>query len=481
MTVLRCSAFCLLLLMLITANAFAAGFTFDGLGVKARGMGGAFRALADDWSAAYYNPAGYSRIQDNTIAGNLAVFHNRYSVEPNMMWGNEYESGYLNGQELYNHHANLNVPQGAILVRLPVWGETVWGLSIMQLFDQNQSWELFRNIPAYSETGYPHSQFYNNLDVVAFQVTAAKEFMDEKLSLGVGLALLRGDLIYNSVVLYDNPISSVDHRPFEKIPEWYNNDGMGWGFGFRVGALYEVTDDIDVGLVFTGPASINISGETDFQLYLADNRTLGQTYSESSEERYFLSGGRMYGHSDFETTLDLPASIGVGAAMRVNEKLTVDLDLEYTLWSAYEGFEFEYSNYNISVPSTDFDRLTGLMQTDISVPVDWENAGRAMLGANYKFREYVDLRGGFSVDQTVTNNETLLPQFMDLYTKYAYSIGVGFEVGFWHLDLAATYTHHGDAKTGAISYYDDDDLMDNLPGTYQADVYQTVLGISYRF
>ncbi len=485
MTVLRCFAFCLLLLAFIIPGAVGSGFTFDGLGVKARGMGGAFRALADDWSAAYYNPAGYSRIQDNTIAGNLAVFHNRFSIKPNVLWGEEYESGFLNGQEIYNHHSSLNVPQGAILVRLPIWGETVFGLSIMQLFDQNQSWELFRNIPAYAQTKFPRFQYYNNLDVVAFQLTGAREFMDEKLSLGLGLAVLRGDLIFNSLVLLDNPMPSpISDRPSEKIPEWYNNNGMGWGFGFRAGMLYRVSDNVDVGLVFSGPASINLSGSTEFAFFMADNPMLitEQNYSPVSEEYFFLSGNIQGSRAEFETTLDLPASIGAGVALRVGEKLTLDLDAEMTFWSRFKGFDFKFSNYDSqALPPENFTRLRSLTMTDISVPVEWEDAGRIMLGANYSLRDFVDVRGGLSIDQTAVGNQTLLPQFMDLYTKYSYSLGVGFEVGFWHLDLATTYTHHGDAEAATLSYYNDDDLMDNLPGYYKADVYQTVLGISYRF
>ena len=178
----------------------------------------------------------------------------------------------------------------------------------------------------------------------------------------------------------------------------------------------------------------------------------------------------------------MPASIGAGVALRVGEKLTLDLDAEITFWSKFKGFDFKFSNYdNATLPDTSFKNILSLIKTDISVPVEWEDAGRIMLGANYSLRDFVDVRGGFSVDQTVANNLTLIPQFMDLYTKYSYSLGVGFEVGFWHLDLATTYTHHGDAEAKALSYYNDDDLMDNLPGYYKADVYQTVLGISYRF
>jgi thiamine transport system substrate-binding protein len=44
----------LLLLALCSPGLLASGFENTGLGTTARGMGGAFRAVADDWSAAYY-------------------------------------------------------------------------------------------------------------------------------------------------------------------------------------------------------------------------------------------------------------------------------------------------------------------------------------------------------------------------------------------------------------------------------------------
>jgi len=480
MGVLRSIAFCLLLTLLILPDAFGSGFTYEGLGVKARGMGGAFRALADDWSAAYYNPAGYNRIKDNYLAANVAFFHNRYSVEPNVTW-NGYESGFYNGREIYNKHEIINVPQGAVMARLPIWGETVFGLSAMQLFDQNQSWELYHILPGFSWTNVGHKQFHNNLDVVAFQLTAAKGFMEERLSVGLGLALLRGDLIYTDLVLRDNPMAApINARPYDKIPEWYNADGRGWGFGYRAGLLYKVNDKIDVGLVYTGKTSIDISGETDFQFYIPEDTTLARNYFDTTEERYFINGEVEYVNSDFETTIDLPASIAGGVAMRPTEKLTLALDAEFTFWSQFEGFDFAFSNY-IGLPHSRLVHAQAMMTTDMKVPISWDDAASAMLGANYQMNDFFDIRGGFGIDQSPMKEETLIPQFIDLGTKYSYSIGVGFDVNFWHLDLATTYTHQPGLDVPTVSDVDGDGLMDNLAGYYKADNYQTVLGISYRF
>jgi len=489
MGALRFFACCLLLILLILPSAFGSGFMFDGLGVKARGMGGAFRALADDWSAAYYNPAGYNLIQDNQIAGNLAIFNNRFTAIPDITWDG-YESGYYNGIEVYNKHEVLNVPQGAILARLPmpVLGETMVGFSIMQTFDQNHSWQLYSNIPVYNTAVYPERQFDNNLDVVAFQVTMAKGFNEDKLSVGLGLSLLRGDLNYNSVIIRDNPYATetepelipIADRPYDKIPEWYSNNGMGWGFGYRFGLLYNVTEKLNFGVVFAGQTSIDITGESDFLYYLGDNPSLAQNYFDTTEEHYFLEGNVEHVTADFETSFDTPNSIGAGLAYQVNDKLTLALDGEYVFWSQFEGFEFAYTNYE-GLPRASLVRANELMTNDITVPVEWDDAGRVMAGANYKLNNFTELRGGFGVDQTALKEATFIPQFIDLNTKYSYSLGVGFEAGFWYLDIATTYTHHKDLGVPNQTDFDGDGLLDNFSGDYKADHYQTVFGISYRF
>ncbi|MDH4224003.1 MAG: hypothetical protein OEV55_10775, partial [candidate division Zixibacteria bacterium] len=51
--------FCLFLLLSYPlSNSNSSGLTPSGVGTKALGLGGAFRGLADDWSASYWNPAG---------------------------------------------------------------------------------------------------------------------------------------------------------------------------------------------------------------------------------------------------------------------------------------------------------------------------------------------------------------------------------------------------------------------------------------
>ncbi len=481
---LRYSVFLFLLLILLLPNVYGSGFTFDGLGVKARGMGGAFRAIADDWSAAYYNPAGYNRIKDNYLAANLAIFHDRYWAKPNVYWNDIYETGFYNGQDVANNHEILNIPQGGIVFRLPVWGETVFGLSGLQLFDENHRWRLYNNLPGYGPADYPGTQFYNNLDVVAFQATAARGYMNDKLSIGVGLQLLRADMTYSDLALRQNGMPSpLSDRPYDKIPEVYYNNGNGWGFGYRAGLLYDISEKLSAALVYAGKSSIKIDGSSTMDFYLGDNQYLieNRNYFPNTQEYLFASGSVVRITADFKTTLDVPASVSGGLAYKLTGKLIVDADFEYTFWSQFKGFEFDYENYR-GLKDTSFHYANDTLFTqNPSVPIDWDNAARFMIGAEYKALSFIDLRTGFGYDQSPVKAETFIPQFIDLGNKYSYSFGLGFTVGFWNMDMAMTYTHHPDLTVSGISDVNGDGIMDNLPGDYRANYYQTVLGISYRF
>ena len=74
------------------------------IGDRALGMGGAFTAIADDPSAAYYNPAGLSLIDNSSVSASLQVNSlDRRSVD------NAY-AGVGNQQASFRHSADPSVP-----------------------------------------------------------------------------------------------------------------------------------------------------------------------------------------------------------------------------------------------------------------------------------------------------------------------------------------------------------------------------------
>jgi long-subunit fatty acid transport protein len=135
---------------------------------------------------------------------------------------------------------------------------------------------------------------------------------------------------------------------------------------------------------------------------------------------------------------------------------------------------------------TTYSHAQDLIETDMAIPITWQDAARVMVGAIYKPLSYMDVRAGFAADKSSikwdnSGGVTQIPQFFDLGTKFTYSFGLGFEVDVWTLELATSYTSQPDIDVARRLDQDGDGLMDNITAEYRAENYQTILGISYRF
>lgn len=466
----------------------AGGFENTVIGAKARGMAGAFRAVADDWTAAYFNPAGLAFVLDNQIGANLALVHYRNVLTPNYRWpgGSGLEQqGIYNNIPINNFHQILSNPSAGIVSRLPVWGETVFGFSVYQPFDYNITWNLYDHSPAYNKSQeMPGDEYRNNLDVVAFQITAAREFTfkGKQLGLGLGIQLLRADILFNDVLFRDNPFRD---DPDNKITQWNHNDGSGWGLGFRVGALLKVNEQLNLAFTANLPFDINVSGDATLESHMPDVPYNPNTleYNPGQPHYLFRSGALVIDSADFETHLDLPPSIGAGMSYLVNEKLTVAIDAEFTFWSDFAGLDFTFTNHRGLPTSGDTSQMTReFLTADVTNPVSWDNTLKGMIGLDYQFSRVITFLGGLSLDQSPARKAAqITPQFVDTGTRFGISGGVIFHIQQWDLSIVSSYIQQPDLTVESISDFDNDGSPDSFAGDYQADTYETNLSFNYRF
>lgn len=481
----------LLIFALFAVNADASGFEISGVGAKARGMAGAFRGIADDWTAAYYNPAGYANIYDNQLGFNSAFFHYRHELSPEYRFG-QYEYGFFNDRVNYNKHEILSNPSGGFVVRLPIWGEIVTGVSAFQLFDNNTTWELFEIPDTYNNIlEMDKEQFINNLDVVAFQFTIAKEFIEDKVSFGVGFQLLRADLIYSSVIFRDNLFGEpLGVRPFDKIYERNFNNGNGYGFGLNTGLMIKLNEKMNLGLNAKVPFEITLSGSSRLDFFMpiinqTDSIGIDSPATLGTVGNLFVTGDKISDVAEFETKMKLPSSFGVGLAYDVTDKLKVALDAEYTLWSQYEGLNFVFTNHQGLSGAADTSLAANeYFTSDLSYPVEWEDAGKVAFGILYDYSEKITLLGGISNDQSPTRkNSLLVPQFIDTGDKLTFSLGTLIRHQKWEFGVVSSYTKYPDLSVSALSNIDDDvnNTFDNVNGTYKGATYETIFSFNYRF
>ena len=76
---------------LLASSTAVAGQSFEAVGTRAAGMGGAFVAIADDASAAYWNPAGFA--SGNVFT--LVVDGGTSKSDPDLPRGAQEGSGFL--------------------------------------------------------------------------------------------------------------------------------------------------------------------------------------------------------------------------------------------------------------------------------------------------------------------------------------------------------------------------------------------------
>ncbi len=483
----------LLGLALISPRIGASGFENTAVGTSAQAMGGAFRSIADDWTAAYYNPAGLAFQQDNSLGAYASFAQNRNSVTPNYRYydasGNVYETGMFNGTSVNNFHQIYYTPGSGLVTKMPMGkGEVVIGLAAYQPFDANISWQLFRPLYAYNDSAsglYPTNQFKNNLDVVAFQFTAAKTTADQKFGYGLGLQLLRADLNYNDLVFRDNPLESpISDRPFDHIPQFVDADGNGWGFGIRAGMMYKFNKGT-LGLTAAVPFDITIKGNANLNFLLPRNLTAQRTggYTPGSAEYLFTSGASVKLLSEFETKLKLPASFGAALSYRLTEKLLVAIDAELMMWSKFDGFVFDYSGTTGFPVGGTSQAISSYLTASTDRPAEWKSAGKVAVGLKYDWKPKLSLLAGGSYDQSADkDHSSSSPQMFDTGNKLGLNAGAMLHATpRFDCSMALSYRHYPDLSVNGFYDLNGDGVVDSFPGDYKAETVETVLSFQYRF
>jgi long-chain fatty acid transport protein len=493
---MRKAAVILLLSMLgvwcVTPPVWGGGMGISGVGAKGKAMGGAFRAIADDWSAAYYNPAGLFYTTESQLTFNEVFTHYQVTYTPDVHYGG-YDVGFYDG-EIYNRYKILSNPTMGGYFKLPVAGQEIaLGMAIFQPFDQNISWKLFS--PLNNGAALPGQQIEHNFDAVAFNIMSAVELMENRLSFGISAGLLKSDLAYGGFFLRPNPADptwayydQVASRPNELITEWQKSEGEGFSPNIRAGVLYKPTPRLNVGVTYAFQTTTTIEGETYLYYYMPDNAA----YNTRPDVRLFTdslnfilsSGARFSADADFETEVTLPAQLGAGVSYHVNDRLLVAGDFEYTFWSDFDGYVFDYSFSDTAISANPV--LNAWMVQNMALPADWNNTIKGSIGMQYAYRDGVLLRAGYSADQSPVEQGTLHPAFFDPGLKHSFNLGLGLVFENIILDFSTEYLLYPESdETGNtdIELADSgiDNIVDNLSGSYNGSAFESIIQFTVRF
>jgi len=483
----------ILLVLLLSGEVMAGGYSVSGVGLRALSMAGAFRAIADDWSAAYYNPAGLVNLYENQVAFGADFYNHRPKFTPDVTQ-NGYSFGYYDGEQRVPNDQISFVPHGSGVIMMPVFENITAALAVFQPYDFVNEWDIFRLSPTYNQfvedsfekpvleplVPFPEFTHRTNLDVIDFHPTFAAELMEDRLSMGIGFSIRRGSYLNDQIVLIPNDLPEpFSSRPYDYLVQLSELDADGWGFGFNIGLLYNVTEKITFGASYQSKTTISLSGEAITKFYAPGNVHVFNSAEEGSlEEAVFdtLDFVRIGTH-DVDADWTLPSEFGFGLSYIISENVTAAADFVYTRWSEYDDVimdvksssglgEFEYIN-SLIMPSNIINR--------------WDDAFRISLGVEGRPGERFVLRGGYSYDQSPIPKENSTIAFNTPADKHHLTGGGSIFFDEIEISAAAELIVSPEVTVDGLEDLNNDGIFDNLGGIYSNTSFVTSLGFTVRF
>jgi long-chain fatty acid transport protein len=453
------------LLACTTSSLAGGGFALPGVGSKALDLGGAFRGLADDWSAAFWNPAGLAYLPQSEFTMNFYTLNFRPQYTPHISEGEggySYSFGYL-AEKYYPDDRAFFLPSFSGFHKFPQIEGLTAGVAFFVPYKLETQWNLYEPPPGF-DNDMPYPKFDHRTDILIWDLhpTVAKSFMEDKLSLGLGISIQRADFELRRTVLI--PVSTLP-RPYDYWPEDAHLNTDGWGLGFNAGVLYKASPKLQLGLSYQSPVDISLSGDLELELYwpvIPGSQIPGGT-------TYYKDG-------KYEATLPLPGEIGLGIMYKPLERLTLTSDVSSTNWSRMESLDITDMTL---VPSQHDTIYVALMSS--TLPFNWKNTTKFSLGAEYALREDLFLRGGYSFEESPIPDNTFTVLIPDVGNKNSVNLGLSYQVNSFEFGYDFQMTIYQTRDIQTLQDVNNDDRFDNMPGQYKMLFFCSGLSFTYGF
>ena len=290
----------------------AIGNTF-GLGARTMGMGGAFLAVADDFTTLYWNPAGLAQIRKFELFGSLS--HSEQGVDTK-----------LTGVRATEADRSKTRPNSIGLV-YPLYANR-GGFAFALGYNRPQNFD--------SETAIKGIDPSSNLDFSGFDVdeTIANSGGIGIWSLGMGVFISKNILLGGSIDFWQGSsfnelnsaaedINSIDPE-IESFAFHDTVDREYTGLGGRIGALAFAGENVTLGATVTLPVDLEVSELWQIQTTVR--------FDDGTE-----SPGADDGKGSILYDIERPFEFGGGVAIKLLEKrLTLAGDVQFADWTQTE-------------------------------------------------------------------------------------------------------------------------------------------------
>ena len=423
----------------ISNQIYASGFQL--IENSASGQGNAYAgaaATAGDASTVWFNPAGMMKLDKSEL---LAVGH---MIEPS--------SSFIN-------NGSVDATGAPLTGANDDGGATALVANLYYVTDINSKMKFgfgmttpFGLAVVYDDSwvGRYHG-VESDLKTINFNPSIAYE-VNNKLSIGAGINIMLADVTLSS---------ALDFGAFLGAPQLVdgfvtlranNLDGPAdFAYGFNFGVLYDVSNDMSLGIAYRSEITIEVEGTGDFIVPAAAAPVLaGGAFQDSA-----ISG-----------EVALPSSLSVSVAYDI-DKLRLLGDVTWTGWSSFDELRIVYANPD---------------QPDSVTTEEWEDTMRYSIGADYKYDNKTTLRAGIAYDETpVPSAQRRTPRLPGNSRRWI-SFGGTYEIdNSMVIDIGYSHLFMSDTQINNTFESSQPALAATVTGTYEAKVDILSAQARYKF
>jgi long-subunit fatty acid transport protein len=423
-----------------------------GMGAKAQAMGNAFQAVADDYTATFWNPAGLTQLDDHEISADL--YHLTFSNE----------ATYL-GNTILDDRNYTKFSSVGLAYRFPTTrGSFVLGFgynrfkdfddflyfSGFSAADNGLEFELdeINGEPVYypfNRDVFRTEQVTQEGNLSAWAIGGGVE-LSQNFSVGLTLNFYSGSSLYLFDFFQDDTDDIYNLFPanYESYELHQKVDSEFSGWGLKIGSLLRMNKNLRLGFTIDFPTSLNVLETHMFDDVLYFDDGFLSEYAEDAAE--------------WEYVIRYPFKFGGGVALDLNN-LLLSASFEYSDWTQTE---FDKPNgFNLS------EDYALLLEENNTFPSDFRSVFSYAAGGEFRipgtsFR----LRGGYRYVPSPFADAD------EQFDRKYYSAGFGYDI-----DKQATinfsYTK-GVWKRNSFDSYTPEGTFENINAS------RILAGITYR-
>jgi long-chain fatty acid transport protein len=461
---------------LMLAEAQAGGFQITELSARTQGLRTAgAAALADDAATVWFNPAGLARLPGKQLDASSHFFKGSFKFRDRGTLTAIGTGGNpptpMEGQQVNDAGEFALIPNFYYTQQLN--DQTTFGIGVNSPYglvtDYDDDW-----------VGRYHAV---RSDLLTLNINPSVGYrVNERLSLGAGVNIAYVDAELSNAVDVGTIVTTLLPGPAAALglnPGTLNSDGFtrltgdDWGFGFNLGALYELSEATRLGVSYRSKLKTTVEGtlKTTLPDTLVDS-AIGASLGLESTSKV---GG--------EADLTLPATANLGLYHRLNERWALMAGATWTQWSSFDELRIKLDDGG-----------------QIVQPEDWKNVWRYNIGVEFEQSPQWTFRGGLEFDETpvsgVSNNTARIPdvdrKFLALGGSYKPAKQLSIDFAYtrifaseYRIDEKEVITSQagaliGDALPPAVLQRLDG-VGTTLEGKYSASADIVTVGLRYRF